>query len=230
MLPATALTRYAARMMVVIILCTATFLAARYASLPDLLPVHFGPHGFPNGWQYKTVARVLMPALVQVALFATVGAIAALLLSRSDRRLVPDGPDVQAAGAAAEAVMLIALIWIAFQAYAAIALVRMWTTNRPGLGSAYQLLELAGFALTVIVGVRAQVRLGRPSPLVYVAEHWRLRHLYCNANDPALFVPTRDGSRWTLNFGRPAAVVLLGATLVAGVALPTIILVLALRS
>jgi uncharacterized membrane protein len=230
MLPATTLTRYAVKMMAAIILGTAAFLFARYGSLPELLPVHFGPHNGVNGWQYKTVARVLMPTLVQLVLFATVSAIGALLLSRPDRDAARDKPDAKAAAVAAEGVMLISLIWVAFQAYAALALVRMWTIARPGLGSAYGMLELTGLLLTGVVGVRAHVLLGRPAPLAYVPEHWRFGQLYCNGQDPALFVPTRDGSRWTLNFGRPAAVVLLGATLVAGVALPAIILVLALRA
>jgi uncharacterized membrane protein len=80
------------------------------------------------------------------------------------------------------------------------------------------------------VGIRARGRLGRPEGGLYVAEHWRLGQLYCNAENPALFVPTRDGSRWTLNFGRRAAVALLAVCLVAGVAVPTLILAIALRS
>jgi uncharacterized membrane protein len=230
MLPATALTRHAVRVMTLIILGTALFLVARYGSLPDLLPVHFAPKGMANGWQYKTVGRVLMPAFVQLALLVTLGGIGALLLSRTDRDRVPNGPDITAAATATEAVMLIALIWVAFQAYTAFALVRMWTVGQSGLGSIYSLFELIGLALTVVVGVRAHVRLGRPAPLAYVPEHWRFGQLYCNRDHPALFVPTRDGSRWTLNFGRPATVVLLGIIIAMGVVLPVLILALALRS
>jgi uncharacterized membrane protein len=216
--------------MIVIIAVTGAFLATRYSPLPELLPVHFGPHGHANGWEYKTPARVLMPVLVQVTLLMTLGGIGVLLLSRSDRGLTPSAPDVNAVRVAAEAVMLIAVIWIAFQAYAAFALVYMWTTAQAGLGPLYITLELLGLVLSAVVGARAVWRFGRPVPLVYVAAHWRLGQLYCNANDPALFVPTRDGSRWTLNFGRPAAVALLAVILATGIALPTIILMLALRS
>ena len=66
-------------------------------------------------------------------------------------------------------------------------------------------------------------------PRPFVPEHWRFSQLYKNADDPALFVPTRDGTRWTLNFGRPIAAALLGVILVLGVVAPTVILVLALR-
>jgi uncharacterized membrane protein len=62
-----------------------------------------------------------------------------------------------------------------------------------------------------------------------VPEHWRLGRLYRNPDDPALFVPTRDGSRWTLNFGRPVAAALIALVLGIGVVGPTMILVLLLR-
>jgi uncharacterized membrane protein len=62
-----------------------------------------------------------------------------------------------------------------------------------------------------------------------VPEHWRFSQLYKNPDDPALFVPTRDGARWTLNFGRPIAAALLGVIIVLGVVAPTVILALALR-
>ena len=231
---------------------TATFLSARYPSLPDLLPVHFNRGGFPNGWQYKTWWRVLMPLLVQAALASTLGSIAILLLSRSDGQsdaasdpAAPIGAvvvtpahepggdavpaDVHAAATAAEAVALITLIWIAFQAYAAFALAAMWERQRAGLGGWYSRVEYVGLALTIGVAIRAQRRVGRPAARVFVAEHWRFGQLYRNPDDPALFVPTRDGTRWTLNFGRPVAAALMGLILAIGVLGPTIILGLLLR-
>jgi uncharacterized membrane protein len=53
--------------------------------------------------------------------------------------------------------------------------------------------------------------------------------LYKNREDPALFVPTRNGSRWTLNFGRPLAAALMGTILVLGIVLPVVIVGLLLR-
>lgn len=245
---------------------TAAFLFARYRALPNLLPVHFQRNGFPNGWQYKTPWRVLLPLFVQAALTATLGSIAMLLLSRSDevRADTQVGPyaddsgeadlcldsvgagvrvdsvgadlcvrpvpaDVRAAATAAEAVLLITAIWVAFQGYAAYALAAMWQRERAGLGVWYTRWEYVGVALTIVVAIRAQRRVGRPEPRPFVAEHWRFGQLYKNAGDPALFVPTRDGARWTLNFGRPVAAALMGLILGAGVLGPTLILSLLLR-
>jgi uncharacterized membrane protein len=223
------LSRHAVRATVLILLGTAIFLVLRYPALPDLLPVHFKRGGVPDGWQYRTLGRVLMPVFVQVSLALSLGAIAALLLSRNSEGHSPVAPDVRAASAAAETVLLIALIWVSFQAYTAIALVQMWTTSRGRLGPLYTALELTGLVLTGVVAVRGHVRVGRPEPRPYVPEHWRFGQLYKNASDPALFVPARDGSRWTLNFGRPVAAALLGVVLTIGVVGPTLILILALR-
>jgi uncharacterized membrane protein len=223
-------TRFGAGLIVLIVLATAAFLVVRYPALPWLLPVHFQTGGAPNGWQYKTLARVLIPLFVQLALAVSLAAIAALLLSRTQVGHESTAPDVRAAAAAAEAVVLIALIWVAFQGYVAVALVNMWTSEWSGLGRGYQLLEIAGILLTVTVSVRAHARVGKPSARPYVPEHWRLGQLYKNPDDPALFVPTRNGSRWTLNFGRPVAAALLGVILAVGVVAPTVILILALRT
>jgi uncharacterized membrane protein len=222
-------TRVSLALMAFIIVASATYLIVQYPSVPWLLSVRFKANGFPNGWQYRTPARVMMPVFVQLALASTFGAIGALLLSRRHGARDTQAPDVRAAAVAAEAVTLIALIWVTFQGYAAWALVHMWTAERAGL-EWYTFFELLGLVLTGVVAVRAHGHLGRPAPRPFVAAHWRFGQLYKNPDDPALFVPTRDGSRWTLNFGRPIAAALLGLILVIGITGPTIILGLALRS
>lgn len=242
---ATRLARVAAWGTGVILVATIGYLLASYGSLPELLPVHFKRGGVPNGWQYKTFGRVLLPALIQLSLAVTFGAIALLLLSRPGAAAnSPDGTtgspdaaddesrlpeDVRAARAASETVLLMAFIWVAFQGYGAYALVRMWTTGFGHLGWLYTVFEVVGLLLTGVVAVRGHVRVGRPTPRPYVADHWRFGQLYKNPNDPALFVPTRDGSRWTLNFGRPGAAALLAVVLGVGVVGPTTILILTLR-
>ncbi len=222
-------TRIAMLLIGLVIAGSFAFLVSRYPDLPSLLPVRFRRNGAPIGWQYKTMGRVLLPVFIQLALAFTLGAIGLLLLSR--RHGEPDSlaPDVQAARTASEAVILITLIWVAFQGYASLALTDMWQKERGGLGGWYYYLELVGFVLTGIVAIRAHVRLGQPAPRPFVAGHWRFGQLYKNAEDPALFVPTRDGSRWTLNFGRPVAAALLALVIGMGILGPAVILVLALR-
>ena len=225
----TTLTTIATIATAVVIAGTALFLIACYSSLPDILPVRFNVRSRPIGWQYKTYARVLMPMLVQIALAATFGAVATLILSRSHSRGEEQLPDMVAASTGAEAIALVAFLWVSFQAYAAASLVAMWQKGRAGLGGWYTWVMIGAVAASLGIGVRAHRRLGRPTPRVFVPEHWRFGHLYKNPADPALFVPTRDGRRWTLNFGRPVAAALLGVVLLVGVLAPTVILGLLLR-
>jgi uncharacterized membrane protein len=208
---------------------SAAFLMVFYPRLPWLLPVHFKADGFPNGWQYKTYWRVLMPVFVQLALTLILAAVGTLLLSRPHGDHDENAPDVKAATAAAEAVALLALIWVAFQGYVAVALTLMWQAERAGLGPLYTYLALTGIVLTIVVSMRAHVRVGRPAPRPFVPEHWRYGQLYKNPRDPALFVPTRNGAHWTLNFGRPVAVTLMGVVLFIGIVGPAVILGLLLR-
>jgi uncharacterized membrane protein len=224
-----ALTRYAATLGIAAIAATTGFLIWRYGSLPDILPVHFRSNGAPNGWQFKTVARVFVPVFVQLGIFVAGSLVGLLLLSRKDASSASSTPDVRAAVTATEAVILISTIWVVFQTYTAYALVRLWSGIGSNLGRGYTACEVAAGLVTIVVCYRAQRRLAKPEPLPYVPSHWRLGHLYCNAEDPALFVPTRDGRRWTLNFGRPAAAILLGGILAVGVVAPTVMLALTLR-
>ncbi len=225
----TLLTWVAAIGTLIVLAASIAFMLYAYPSLPDLLPVRFSARRRPIGWQYKTYARVLMPAFVQAALVATLGSVGVLILSRSHTSGETRQPDVVAASTTAEAIALVSFVWVMVQAGAAAALADMWQGGRVGLGDSYAWLVGAGALLTVAIGVRAHRRLGRPAPRDYVAEHWRFGQLYKNPADPALFVPSRDGSRWTLNFGRPVAAALIGIALLVGVIAPTMILALSLR-
>ena len=130
----TRLTKLALAASATIIVWSGVLLLARYPALPWLLPVHFKSNGDPNGWQYKTYWRVLMPIFVQISLVVVLGAVAFLLLSRRHGEHDERQPDVKAASVAAEAVVLLGTIWIAFQGYAAVALTAMWQREQAGLG------------------------------------------------------------------------------------------------
>ena len=209
----TRLTIVAATATVAVIACSVAFLAARYPALPDLLPVRFTRSGMPNGWQYKTLPRVMMPALVQAALALTLGAIGALVLSRSHGTHDQEATDVGAASVAAEYVALMTLIWVAFQAYAAIALVTMWEREQGGLGRQYTYVEIVGLLLTLGVAARARTQFGRPTQRPFVAEHWDWAALQERQR------PLCADQGWrplTLNFGRPVAVLLMAVILGIG--------------
>jgi uncharacterized membrane protein len=218
---------------------TAGYLSARYSRLVPMLPVHFGRGGIPDRWVLKSWALVMMPVVIQLALAIVFGAIGAIVLHRASP-LAPvsgSGPGEpndldhdRRMTAAAEAVALLSLVWIGFQALAAVQLASLWEAGAGGLGRAYGLGLVAAIALSIATGVRGMRRIGRPTGHAgHDSPCWRLKVLYVNRADTRLFVPARAGVGYTLNFGRRAAVGLLAGVLILGVGVPIGIIWLLIR-
>ena len=76
------------------------------------------------------------------------------------------------------------------------------------------------------MGIRAAVYVQHPKPVVRATDdaHWRFRGVYVNRKDPAVFVPLRSGLGWTINFGRPQAIVFLVVIIFVSVWAPLLIL------
>ena len=125
---------------------------------------------------------------------------------------------------AAEAISLLAAIWVAFQGLLAVRLIIMWQNMCCGLGEIYYQALVVCVVLSVVVGIRAAVHLQYPKPVVRETEaaHWKFRGIYFNPSDPAVFVPLRTG--WTINFGRPQALVFMGVFLFISIFAPLVIL------
>ncbi|MBI2835285.1 MAG: hypothetical protein HYX76_12745 [Acidobacteria bacterium] len=213
---------------------TAGYLVGRYPQLTPYLPVHFGGTIIADRWQQKSWALVLLPLWVQLSLALAFGSMAVILLWRTaPARHATHGDeasDRRRMLAAAEAVALFALIWIAFQALAAVQLVQLWQRGWGGLGEAYAFGLGTAVLASTVVGIRAMAEIGRaPAPHAPDSAVWRLKVLYVNPEDPALFVPARRGAGWTLNFGRPAAVTLMALVVLLGIGAPVAIITLVTR-
>ena len=133
--------------------------------------------GVPDGWQYRTLPRVLIPVGVQLMLSATFGTVAMLLLSRPHGEMDRLAPDVRAAAVAAEAVVLLAFIWVLFQGMrrshwrsSGSARARRCRSSTSPNSAASERRSLLRFA--------PHRRLGRPELLCpFEASHWRLGQL-----------------------------------------------------
>jgi len=203
---------------------TAIYLASTYSSLPLGVPVQY-VRDRPFIFEVKSPRVVMLPVLVQLGLITVFGSLILLLLWRA-QPADGDGAHSEADNArmrlAAEGVSLLAAVWIAVQALGAVRLMVLWRGAWGGFGRVYSMALLAAIAVSVVVMARTIRLVGRQRRRLEPANPavWRLRHLYVNPRDPALFVQTRTGSGWTLNFGRPIAIVLLAATLLLGVGGP----------
>jgi uncharacterized membrane protein len=207
-----------------ITLATASYLGLIYPTLPVGLPVRY-LEGEPLFFQLKTPVVVMVPALVQAALLFTFGALALLLLWRarpggSDDRDVADSVRMRLA---VEGVALLGAVWITVQAIGAARLIALWQGGPgSGFGVVYNVTLLVSLLVSIAVVWRTMqaVRQQAPTPVVTDPALWRFTHLYFNPTDPALFVPTRQGVGWTLNFGRPIAIILIAGVLAAGIGGP----------
>lgn len=204
---------------------TAGYTIGRYTGLPAALIAEFRRDEVPY-FIPKTYWIVLTPVWTQLILAAVFGCICAALLWRAHGTAREDqsGADAVRMVQAAEAVSLLALVWISFQALTAVGLMRLWTHYWGGMGSFYDFGLYTALVASVLIATRAKMQIGRPANShSQDAGVWRMRELYCNPADPSLFVPARRGRGLTVNFGRPLALVFLLIVLLAGLGAPIIV-------
>jgi uncharacterized membrane protein len=209
---------------------TTGYILGRAPTLPGVLPVHFDHQGIADRFVRVSYPVALVPVWIQLTLAIVAGVIASVVLYRTQRRRSADEDKVSRQERermlmTAEAISLLAAIWTTFQGLLAVRLIIMWQNMCCGLGSIYYQALVVSVVLSVIVGIRAAVYLQYPKPVVRETEavHWKLRGFYFNPQDPALFVPLRSGVGWTINFGRPQALLFLGVFLIVSIFAPVFI-------
>lgn len=209
---------------------TTGYILGRAPALPGVLPVHFDDEAIADRFVRASYAIILVPVWIQLTLAIVFGAIAGVLLYRTQktRSVVEDEVSRQERERmlmTAEAISLLAAIWVTFQGLLAVRLIMMWQAMCCGLGSVYYQSLVVCIVLSAVVGVRAAVYLQYPKPVMRSTEdvHWRFPGVYFNRQDPALFVPRRNGPGWTINFGRPQTIVVIGLVLFVSICAPIVI-------
>jgi uncharacterized membrane protein len=209
---------------------TTGYILGRAPSIPSVLPVHFDDEAIADRFVRASYAIILVPVWIQLALAIVFGAIAGVLLYRTHRTRSAVENELQRQErermlVTAEAISLLAAIWVTFQGLLAIRLIMMWQLMCCGLGDIYYQSLVVCIVLSALVGVRAAVYLQYPKPLIRHTEavHWRFLGMYFNRQDPALFVPRRNGSGWTVNFGRPQVIAFVALILVVTIGAPVFI-------
>jgi uncharacterized membrane protein len=197
-------------------------LVVTYPTLPFMVPVRF-VEDRALIYQFKSPLLVMLPVVVQVSLLLVIAPLVLLLLWRAR----PDASgewddDVLRMRQVSEGVALLGFVWIAVQALGALRLVALWE-RRGGFDEIYVGVLITAVSASAALGARTMALLAqiRRAPASEIPGVWRLRYLYVNPNDPALFVPARTGHGWTLNLGRPGAAIAMAATLSFGVIVPS---------
>jgi uncharacterized membrane protein len=209
---------------------TTGYILGRASSIPPLLPVHFDDEGIADRFVRASYAIILVPVWIQLGLAIVFGAIAGVLLYRTQKTRSAVENEVSRQERermlmTAEAISLLAAIWVTFQGLLAVRLIMMWQLMCCGLGGVYYQSLVVCIVISAIIGVRAAVYLQYPKPVIRQTEaaHWRFPGVYINRQDPSLFVPLRQGHGWTVNFGRPQAIVFLGLVLAVSIWVPVFI-------
>jgi uncharacterized membrane protein len=212
---------------------TAGFILGRAPLLGQVIPVHFGSDGAPDRWLRFSYALVLLPVWIQLALATVFGAVAGLLLYRVHPRAREGAAEDEVVRqerermlATAEAVSLLTTIWVTFQAVAALRIMWLWQWWHGNLGDIYFQSLVVAIVASVIVGIRAAVNMrhAQPAHRETLDANWRMDGVYFNPQDPSLFVPLRSGTGWTLNFGRPRALLIVLLFVLVGIGVPIVIL------
>ncbi len=226
----TSLTVFGVATIIASISATVGYIIGRAPALPRVLPIHFDYEGAGDRFVRASYLIALVPVWIQLTLAIVFGAIAAVLLYRTQprRHAVEDKmirQERERMLMTAEAISLLAAIWVSFQGLLAVRLIIMWQAMCCGLGTIYYQALFVCVVLTVLVGIRAAVYLQYPKPIVRPTDdaHWKFRGLYFNRQDPALFVPLRSGVGWTINFGRPQVIVFVGVFIFVSIFAPLII-------
>lgn len=229
----TALTLLGVATTIAAIAGTAGLILGRMPMLRQFIPVHWDSQELPDRWLPVSYALVLLPVWIQLTLAMVFGAMAVLLLYRTQPLRAAEATEDDARRQdrermliTAEAVSLLSAIWVTFQGVAAIRILMLWERWWGGLGGIYAQSLVVAIVLSIIVGIRARVSLRYPERAQRQTEdvHWRFSGVYVNPADPALFVPLRSGIGWTMNFGRPKAIVFFIFLMGVGLGAPFLIL------
>lgn len=210
---------------------TTGYVLGRAPALPPILAVHFDDEGIADRFVQASYPIVLVPVWIQLTLAIVFGAITGVLLYRTQRarRAVEDDEsrlERERMLMSAEAISLLAAIWVTFQGLLAIRLIMMWQSVCCGLGGIYYQSLVVCIVLSVIVGIRAAVYVQHPTLPSRPTEdgNWRFPGVYFNRQDPAVFVPLRNGPGWTVNLARPQTLVFLAVILIVSIWAPLLIL------
>jgi uncharacterized membrane protein len=217
---------------------TAIWMHLHWSQIPEVFPIHWGANGQPNNWAARSFRGVYGPLMIGAVLCALMGFMAYAML-RWSRPIRVGG----AAGAGERRFRLLVVSIIVGTEYF-LALLFMWTALLPlshKQAGPPGLIPVLVFSLAFTVAIVAlMMRLGQGGTRLAGAaaarckavapvgdrtpdQYWKLGLFYINRNDPALFVESRFGIGYTLNFGHPGAWVFLAVLVAVTVAIVLIV-------
>jgi len=218
----------------VCILCglgAAFYTMAHFESMPDPMPTHFNAWGAPDAWSDKSVVSVMLLPTLNLVMGPFI-ALFALLTAHAKRsvRGGSGGRSVEAQNAFRAGVANLlsgtALFVCAMMTFFSVQTVRIGLGQIRSIGPG--IMWIVGGMLVFILGsmIRIMAKYGQGGALVETGSaeapltdgladntRWVWGVFYVNRDDPSILVEKRFGIGYTINFGNPRAVAILGTFL-----------------
>ncbi|TWP36918.1 DUF1648 domain-containing protein [Leekyejoonella antrihumi] len=208
----------------VLLLGSAAAGAVRYDSLPARIPTHFTFAGTPDQYADKSMISVFGPLIGGVGVIVLLLGLMGVTFVAPERQY-PDG-DPDHAGERARrkrafvtrALGVIALVGCATICGACLAIyfrVTSWALTPVLVSGMVLILAVVGWAVLRAIGLQrpGAGSSGRSAESPDDDRYWKAGLIYVNREDPALFVPKRQGIGYTINLGHRAGQIVTGLVL-----------------
>jgi|GEM_PF-760340 len=199
-------------LLMVPIAISVVLIAVFYPSMPDTIATHYNAAGAADAWQAKSAGVLVFPITMQVVLAAVFFLIG--IFMRNAPSAVKGSPGAAPGYGAFRRFLNGWLIGFGLLVQANFIIIILlyagWGMDMGAWITVFLALTIASVAILFAAFFRMRQR--GPEGKVYDDDsRWKAGMFYYNPSDPSIFVEKRTGIGQTLNFGHPAAWVIIGA-------------------
>lgn len=210
-----------------------------YDTLPDRIPTHWNIKGMADAWEEKSIASILQLPVMQMFITGVMY-FSYKMAERSKQQISSRNPELSK-----EQNRLFRLRWSGYTVVLNITMVILFTIIN---FTSLNILKISSKTMIAIMLVLIGISLagsifmslwtGQGGSRIKIKDennnkenyndredddHWKLGVFYFNPDDPALFIEKRFGVGWTINFGRPIAVIIFAVIILGAFLIPFIL-------
>ncbi|KAB3534489.1 DUF1648 domain-containing protein [Alkaliphilus pronyensis] len=213
-----------------VLILTLLFTMIQYPHLPDKIPTHFDLYGNPTTIKETSFTTVFLLPLTQAFMTAMFFFISKMI-QRAKPSINPATPKTSAIQnklAKRYWIIYMIVVLIVLNVQFAYLQLNALTVIKPSM-TAYILIQGITVIIAIFGAIFVAFKTGQSGSRIKVKEteeannntidrdddrFWKLGVIYYNPHDPSLFIEKRFGIGWTINYGRPMAIIITFALLV----------------
>ena len=198
-------------LLLVPVVITIVIAAVYYPALPDRIPTHFGFNGMADAFGDKSAGLLAGPVTAQIIIAAVMFLVG--VFSRNATASVKGSPGAAPGYATFRRFLSYWILVFGLIIEANFIMVELMMVGAAQNVLFWNIAFLVLIAVSVVIMFIVFFRMrGEPTGKVYDDDSkWVWGLFYFNPSDPSVFVEKRNGIGRTINFGRPAAWVILAA-------------------